>query len=153
MPRNGSQTPQVARTRDEMPKLYKLVITIPGLPPTYNAIGRKSRWVLMDNARKWKDNVRFAVGRFLPSKPLEKARVEIIRCSTTQGDYDGLVQAAKPLLDGLVEAGVLADDSMKVIGVPTYGWEKAEKKKGCVKICVEEWVMNDCINDSERAIA
>ena len=120
------------------PEKYVLNITIPGLPATYNGIGRKSHWVAARNTQTWKQNVRLAVGRFLPAKPLERARVEIRRCSSNQGDYDGMVQAAKPVLDGLVECGVLIDDSPRIIGKPDYNREYAPRGKGFIRIQVEE---------------
>jgi hypothetical protein len=120
------------------PKEYVLDLRIPGLPPTYNSIGRKGHWRLLKATHEWKNQVRYRVGRFLPSQALTKAAVTLTRCSSHESDYDGLVHSFKPILDGLVECGVLADDSMKVIGVPQYRWEKAERGKGYIKVRVEE---------------
>src|SRR3712207_2648277 len=95
---------------------YKLVVEIPGLPATYNAIGMKSRWVRKRNTDEWKENVRAAVFYKLPPKPLSRAQVTLIRKSSNVPDFEGLVLSMKPVLDGLVEAGVLENDSLEVIG-------------------------------------
>ena len=120
------------------PDKYVLDITIQGLPATYNSIGHKSHWVKLKNTRQWKWNVKHAVGRFLPKQALKKARLHLVRYSSTPCDYDNLIQSLKPVLDGLVECGVIADDSMSVISKPTYDWKKTERGKGCIRIQVEE---------------
>jgi len=91
---------------------------------------------------KWKGLVGNAVlladeRRAAERKPLTRARVTITRCSSTEPDYDGLVSGGKALLDGLVEAGVIVDDKVSVIGQPVYLWEKAKPGKGKVKVRVE----------------
>ncbi len=113
-------------------------LTIPGLPPT-NAADRRSHWAYHKVSKEWQNNTVAAVleslGRW-PEAPLDRALVTITRCSTTEPDFDGLVAAGKHLLDGLVKAGVLVDDAPKVIGRPTYLWERAPRGAGCVRISV-----------------
>lgn len=55
-------------------------------------------------------------------------------------DYDGLVSGFKHLIDALTEAGIIADDSMNVIGMPTFKWEKAPVGKGNVEIQVHAFL-------------
>lgn len=116
-----------------------LEITVAGLPPT-NAADRRGHWTYHKVAKTWQAKtiaaVLTALGRW-PETPLDRAHVTIIRCSTTEPDYDGLVAAGKHLLDGLVRAGVLSDDAPKVIGKPEYRWERAPRGAGCVRIRVE----------------
>lgn len=52
-----------------------------------------------------------------PWRPLRKATVEILwRCRyRRRRDFDNLVSGIKPLLDGLVAAGVIEDDSSDVL--------------------------------------
>lgn len=73
-----------------------------------------------------------------PPAPLDKARVTLERHSSSEPDFDGLVSGFKFILDGLVDAGVLINDKMSVIGAPIYIWKKAKKCAGKVKITVEE---------------
>jgi Holliday junction resolvase RusA-like endonuclease len=70
-------------------------------------------------------------------KPLTRAEVSITRFSSRQPDFDGMVSAGKSLLDGLVEAQVLIDDSQQVIGQPKYYWEQSRPGKGKVRVRVE----------------
>jgi hypothetical protein len=118
-----------------------LELAIPGLPPM-NTAGPHggSHWSRTATKRKWEGRVCVAVlealGRW-PTVPLEQARVTITRCSEREPDYDNLTQGGKFLLDGLVKARVLVDDSPKVIGRPDYRWEHAPRGAGCVKILVE----------------
>ena len=51
-------------------------------------------------------------------------------------DADNLITSAKPMLDGLVRAGVIADDNLVTIGVPVYKWEMRPRKPG-TRIVVE----------------
>ena len=118
----------------------KLDLTIDGLPPMNTSNSRGSHWSHSKLKRTWGDRVVAAVLFTLkkwPEKPLERARVSITRCSTSEPDYDNLVQGGKFLLDGLIRAGVIVDDAPSVIGRPDYYWEKAQAAKGCVRIRVE----------------
>lgn len=72
--------------------------------------------------------------------PLERARLTLTRYSSVAPDFDGLVSSFKHIIDGLIDAGVIVGDSMKVIGAPTYLWEKTSPAKGRVKVIVEEVV-------------
>lgn len=115
---------------------------LPGLPPMNTAGSHGgSHWSRTIIKRKWEGKVVSAVLEALrrwPAEPLERARVTIVRCSTREPDYDNLAQGGKFILDGLVKAGVIADDSPQVIGRPDYRWEKAPPAKGCVRVRVEE---------------
>lgn len=114
---------------------------IQGLPKMTNTL-RKHWRVILRERNKWKDMVKNAVlleqkrGARIDS-PLTKAKVTITRFSARAPDYDGMVSAGKALLDGLVEAGVLADDNFEVIGAPQYLWEYARPKQGKIKVKVE----------------
>jgi hypothetical protein len=73
-----------------------------------------------------------------PTTPLKKARVTVVRHSSVAPDYDGLVSGAKSVIDGLVECGVLEDDSLAHIGMPSFSWEKCKKGEGRLTITIEE---------------
>lgn len=51
-----------------------------------------------------------------PEKPLRRAKITLIRHSWRMLDYDGLIGSMKPVVDAFVTAGILADDSWKVLG-------------------------------------
>ena len=117
---------------------YKLEVQIPGLPATYNAIGMKSRWMRKRNTDEWKSNVCAAVSGKLPPAPLTRAKCTLTRHSSSRPDFEAIVLSMKPALDGLVEAGVLADDSLEVIGESKYSWKKTERGKGFIELSIEE---------------
>lgn len=69
---------------------------------------------------------------------LEKAKITLERHSNREPDFDGIVMSFKPVLDGLVEAGVIVDDKSKVIGQPSYKWVKRPSSSGgMIKVRVE----------------
>jgi hypothetical protein len=116
--------------------MYELSFELPGLPPMLNSYSG-GHWAKAKRG-KWKDYVWLAVRNYLPPAPLKKARLVCIRASSSMPDYDGLVTSFKGVIDGLVESGVIEDDSLKHIGVPEFGWRKAERKKGFVYVQVAE---------------
>lgn len=115
---------------------YTLEFSLNGLPKRTNNI--KSWRMRFAEARKWKAAVFAAVDyKLRPAEPLTKAKVTIIRFSSMPPDYDGMVSAGKYLIDGLVDAKVLVNDTFDIIGAPTYSWEKAKPKQGKVVVKVE----------------
>ena len=121
--------------------MSSIALSIPGLPPINTASSRGSHWAFAKLKRKWESHVCAAVlttlGRW-PDKPLTRALVTITRCSASEPDYDNLVQGGKFLLDGLIKAGVIVDDSPAVIGRPEYRWQQAAPGAGSVRIQVED---------------
>lgn len=115
---------------------YVLEFSLEGLPKPFNAI--KSWRTRFSEARKWKQAVYAAIDYSKrPASPLDKAKVTIIRHSSVEADFDGMVSAGKYLLDGLKLAGVIVDDKASVIGQPTYIWAKAKQRQGKVTVKVE----------------
>ena len=118
---------------------YKLELTIHELPTRYNQ-GMGAHWTQRHTeSKKWVS----LIGREIfvhtkPKEPLKSAMLTLTRHSSVAPDYDGLVQSFKPVVDALKKLGIISDDSMKVIGKPTYGWEKAKPKEGFITITVEE---------------
>lgn len=124
---------------------YVLEFEIEGLPAMMNKSRRHWRFIQKER-KKWKELVLIAVRNCQLNaelrgarefKPLTRAKVSITRFSSREPDFDGLVSGGKALLDGLVEAQVIIDDSRKVIGQPQYFWEPAGPKQGKVKVKVE----------------
>ena len=121
-----------------MSKPYTLAFELPGLPLMANQLLRGHWRVKHAHAMKWKLAVSLACHRFKPPRPLTSAALSIVRVSSVEPDFDGLVSGGKHLIDGLVECGVLANDKSSCIGQPSYAWEKCAPRKGCVRITVEE---------------
>lgn len=117
---------------------YVLEFTIKGLPKMSNQLLRGHWASKQGHARKWKKAVDDVLkDRIKPPCPLISAVLTLTRHSSSRPDFDGLVSSFKAVVDGLVESGVLADDSHEVIGVPTYIWEKASPGKGFISVRVE----------------
>lgn len=116
-----------------------LDLEIQGLTPINTADGL-NRWSRQRLRKAWEGKVASAVlmalGRW-PAAPLDRARVTIVRCSTREPDFENLAQGGKFILDGLVKAGVIVDDSPVVIGRPDYRWERAPRGQGSVRVRVE----------------
>jgi hypothetical protein len=120
--------------------LYWLEFQVPGLPRMANASGRsRGFWVINNERKQWKAAVAGALaGRKKPDQPLKRAKVTCTRYSSSAPDFDGLVAGFKPIIDALVDLGILEDDSMKHIGVPTFHWEPVKPKQGCIAVTVQE---------------
>ena len=126
-------------TRSYVP--YRLNFTLQGLPETTNAARHSNgHWSARHKKDKsWKQQVWLeAQQKGRPKKPLHKATVTLIRYSASEPDFEGLVSSFKTILDGLTEAGVIANDSMSVIGQPIYYWRKAKLKEGKIEVFVED---------------
>jgi len=119
---------------------YKLSFEIPVLPARYNSY-KNTHWaVKAKETKKWHRmvaNAVIAAGGW-PPVPLKSAKLTLVRYSSRAPDYDGLVQAFKPVLDGLVKCRVLEDDNMRVIGRPDYKWCQVPAGKGGIQVFVEE---------------
>jgi hypothetical protein len=116
---------------------YRLEFTIQELPPTFNAINRKHWGVKKHIASKWRDLVVLAVGHKKPPQPLTRAELTLTRHSSNEPDFDGLTSCFKHPIDGLIDAQVIVDDKMSVIGQPTYRWEYAPRGKGKITVTIE----------------
>lgn len=103
-----------------------LTITIPGRPPTPNA--RRDWHVTAKDNKRWKDAAAGAADAVLDGwgdwTPITAALVTVtfVVPDRRHRDLDNLVASAKPLTDGLVASGVLADDSLRVIRGVIYRW-------------------------------
>ena len=119
-------------------KPYSVAFTV-GFLPRMNTSHFASRWAQIAE----RDRVRKAVRSLMlvhkaPPAPLERARVELVRCSAgPEPDYDNLVATGKHIFDALVRCGVLADDAPKHCE-RAYSWERAKRGEGCVRVSVHE---------------
>ena len=122
---------------------YRLEMTLFGLPKMTNRLTTLTHWERSTQAKNWKIRVinNVVINRGRPEKPLTKAKLTLLRFSSAKNcDYDGLVSGFKHIIDGLVAADIIANDTREVIGTPHYDHFKAPPGKGYVKIIVEEIV-------------
>lgn len=117
---------------------YSVEFELKGLPKLTNQLSRGVWQKRMGHTNLWKRKVWAAVWHLKPPEPLAHAALTLIRCSSREPDFDGLVSGFKPVIDGLVEAGILANDKSSNIGQPKYEWVKTSPKLGKIKIKVEE---------------
>jgi Holliday junction resolvase RusA-like endonuclease len=113
---------------------------IPGLPKSPNDLLGAHWRQRSKHAKEWQE----AVWAYLlkaggkPPAPLTRARLSLIRYSSVEPDRDNLRGSFKAVVDGLVKAGVLVDDTSAVIGEPYVHWIKAPPRKGMIQVIVEE---------------
>jgi len=118
---------------------YTLEFELQGLPKMSNQLLRGHWASKTGHARKWKFAVASKCAKLVkPPQPLTSAVLCLTRCSSREPDFDGLVSSFKHVIDGLVEARILAGDKMSVIGQPRYVWEKAPLRMGKIRVRVEE---------------
>ncbi len=118
--------------------MYTLEFKLEGLPKTTNALAGAKWQVRAQHAKRWKRAVWAKVWALRPEAPLIKAKITLTRCSSKEGDFDGIVSSFKHILDGLTEAGIIIDDKSSVIGRPEYIWQACKKGEGHIIVRVEE---------------
>src|SRR5712675_171259 len=109
---------------------------IAGLPRTINSLGRTHWAVKAKEAKTWKYAVHLAVCEYRPEKPYLKAKVTMTRHSSKRPDFDGLVSSFKHVLDGLIDAKIIQDDSPEHVSTE-YCWDKAGMKQGRIHVRIE----------------
>lgn len=135
---------------------YRLSFELTGLPRMQNPSGRGQHWRTIAGERKqWKTLVWAAAQGKLPRVPLARFTLTLVRVSSVQCDYDGLVSGFKAIVDGLREARVIADDKIANTGAWRCSWEKCKPGQGKVRVTVEEcseMEVRRCLpQESERA--
>lgn len=116
---------------------YTFEFEIDELPKTVNAQSsmhwrRKGEYV-----RCWHSMVAAKLAGNKPEMPLLHARLTLTRLSSVEPDFDGLVSSFKPVIDGLIVCGVIANDRPSNIGQSRYLWAKARPGKGGIKVKIE----------------
>ena len=95
--------------------MLELHITLPMVPPSNNLfIGRENRWEYQSQKKAWAALVRAKCG-FIPQNPIPKARVEIFYYFVDNRRRDPDNYSGKFILDGLVRAGIIKDDSFSCV--------------------------------------
>lgn len=92
-------------------------VRVPGHPPGGNELHRMGHWGIRKSRAEWQGRVLRALEGGGHYPPLERASLEVLwryRIRRNR-DLDNLVAGLKPLIDGLVEAGILEDDHSGVL--------------------------------------
>jgi hypothetical protein len=108
--------------------MYKLELHLRVLPESLNKSLRAHHHARRKENKAFDHLIWAEVQGKKPKEPLELAAICLIRHSYRMLDFDGLVGSMKPVVDALVTAGVLADDSWNVTG-PWLVDQKFRKKK------------------------
>lgn len=95
---------------------YLLELSIPWAPTSLNKTLRSHFRKRQKSNLEWDSYIWAETRGKLPEKPLEFASICLVRHSHRTLDYDGLVGSMKPVVDALVSAKVLKDDSWAVLG-------------------------------------
>ncbi len=109
-----------------------ITITIPGAPPSPNRTVREGSWhARAASRRQWRDAACWAARAVHGARPpLGAVTIEMTHVvpDRRRRDLDNLATAAtKPYLDGLVDSGLLSDDSSDVVTAITH---RAELVRG-----------------------
>jgi len=117
---------------------YWIKIRLPGQPAPLNVMLRMHYKKRNRLNKIWYEAVYLSVCRQLPSKPLNKAYISATLHNARNLDYDGAVGSLKPLIDGLVHAKVIRNDSYIVTGSWFVDQEHCKKGLEMVEIYVSE---------------
>lgn len=110
--------------------------SIPEVPPSLNKyLGRRAEWEYRQEKQMWEQLV-FSYCRPRPTEPIKRATVTLIFHfkNRIRHDPDNYVGGSKPLLDGLVRAGIIKDDSFDCIELIV----KQGELGGSIDVTVEE---------------
>lgn len=110
--------------------------TIPALPPSNNKyIGRAAQWEYRQAKKQWETLIK-ACCKTVPDEAIQRARVELHYFFPDKRRRDPDNYSGKMILDGLVRAGVLVDDSFECVElVISAGVDKANPR---TEIHIEE---------------
>lgn len=95
-------------------------VALDGFPPTPNESRRRHWHENSDEAATWRYSAKMVALQALRESeypkdfPLRKATLEVTVFGV-RVDPDGCVAALKPVLDGIVDAGILKDDSWRTL--------------------------------------
>ena len=117
---------------------YQIQFKISGQPRPLNELLRMHYKKRNNYNKRWYEIIHYAVCRELPPKPLDKATISVTLYLPKRYDYDGAVGALKPLIDGLVHAKIIRNDSYVVTGPWFVTQELCKKGLQMVEISVVE---------------
>lgn len=110
--------------------MYRLNLTFDIVPKSLNRELRTHRFARSRSNQSWDLIIFHMVRNRLPPSPLQKAHLKLVRRYYRTLDFDGLVGSMKPVVDALVTAKVLKDDSWNTLGVWDVSQEFRPKALG-----------------------
>ena len=111
---------------------------IPLVPPSNNKyIGKRNNWEYQKVKKEWAGYVDIFC-RPKPTEPFERARVTLLYHFPDKRKRDPDNYSGKMILDGLVQAGIIIDDSFDVIDLLIKAAPKPDRKNPRVEIFIEE---------------
>jgi Holliday junction resolvase RusA-like endonuclease len=118
---------------EKMSLIFKY--SIKAIPPSNNKfIGKNQRWQYQSEKKKWARIIQlFCVPR--PREPLKKSRVTIIYYFKDKRRRDPDNYSGKFILDGLVQSGIIVDDSFSCIDLKLIG--NVDKENPRTEILIE----------------
>ena len=105
-------------------------LKIEAIPKSLNKKLRTHYHAANKEMKEWRNLIRIVSASKLPPEPFSKANLTIIRHYYRTLDFDGLVGSMKPVVDGLIHAGIITDDSWKVLGQWNVTQQFRPKKDG-----------------------
>ena len=115
-------------------------LVIPRVTPSLNAFARAHWRVIHALRRDWSQEVWVAklAQRIFADPRHEKVRVLIERCSHRLiRDEDNLIGGCKPVMDALVENGLILDDNRDVVLDMAVRQVKVRRLEACTIITIE----------------
>ncbi|WP_416348761.1 RusA family crossover junction endodeoxyribonuclease [Massilioclostridium coli] len=123
-------------SQNEVCMCQKYKYIIPEIPPSNNKfIGRNTRWQYQAEKKRWAEMIAWLC-RPKPPTPIPKAQVTLDYYFGNRIRHDPDNYSGKMVLDGLVKAGIIQDDSFSCIRLRLNG--KYDKSSPRLEITVEE---------------
>lgn len=115
---------------------YELEFDVVSETPSLNQLLSKGWKFRHFKFLKIKNEIKLKVSGHAPASPLTQFKISINRHATKTLDFDGLVASLKPIIDGLVLAGVLKNDDWTLINHINVSQTivKKDQKKITVKV-------------------
>jgi Holliday junction resolvase RusA-like endonuclease len=118
---------------------YKLELELKTIPPSLNQLLSKGWRFRHFNFLKIKNEIKNQCSGQAPTIPLTNFKISINRLTTKQLDIDNFISSLKPVLDGLVMAGVIQDDNWQLLNKLQFGQEKIKGKENQrLQVTIEE---------------
>lgn len=128
----------MAITRKEA-SLNPIVIELPLPSDLEHPNARPNRWAKAAAIKMTRFHTKSLASRYKPEKPLVKACYSLLFKLPRKRDYDGLGAWVKAQIDGLVDAGILAnDDDFRPCGIERLSGKKETGGKYGVRFTIWE---------------
>ncbi len=114
-----------------------ITIDLPLPPDCLHPNARPNRWGKAKAVKQTREHACLIARQFRPKKPLVKACYRLIFRLPRKRDYDGLGAWVKAQIDGLVDAGILVDDSdFRPMGIERFSGQKETGGKFGVRFVI-----------------